>query len=168
MSRVLEFSVSYNFRALGKFLQIHIKVLCGRIFHSQWCETIIVFWGSLTKVTPNHASISKAHQLLSHINISVIFWGCLVGSGAGPTQPDHSLANTVWNHLPAHYTIWTSGSFVFYFISHKKLLSTYLKDYKGGRSYSIFLTIPIILIYIFNMIDTSVTKTCFTELTGFR
>ena len=87
MSRVFEFSVSYNFRALGKFLQIHIKVLCGRIFHSQWCETIIVFWGSLTKVTSNHASISKACQLLFHINISVIFEIAQWAQGQDPYNP---------------------------------------------------------------------------------
>lgn len=167
MSRVLEFSVSYNFRALEKFLQIHIKVFCGKIFHSQCCETIIVFWGNLTKVTSDHASISKACQLLFHINISGFFEIAKWVKGQDQLiQPDHSVANTVCN-LPAHYIIWTSGSFVFYFISHKKLLSTYLKDYQGG-CYSIFLTIPIILIYIFNMIDTTIPKTCFTELTGFR
>lgn len=166
MSRVLEFSVSYNFRALGKFLQIHIKVLCGRIFHSQWCETIIVFWGSLTKVTSNHASISQAHQLLSHINILVTFEVAQWAQGQDPHNPIIVLLTRF--EISQLITLSELLAPLYFILSPtKSYCQTILRIFKGG-CYSIFLTIPIILVYIFNMIDTSVTKTCFTQLTGFR
>lgn len=164
MSRVLEFSVSYNFRALGKFLQIHIKVLCGRIFHSQWCETVIVFWGSLTKVTSNHASISKACQLLFHINISVIFEIAQWAQGQDP----YNLIILLLTQFVISQLITLSELLApLYFILSptKRHCQPIWRIIKGG-CYSIFFYH---FYYIsLHMIDTSVTKICFTELTSFR
>lgn len=136
MSRVLEFSVSYNFRALGKFLQIHIKVLCGRIFHSQWCETIIVFWGSLTKVTSNHASISKACQLLFHINISVIFEIAQWAQGQDPFNP---IILLLTRFVISQLITLSELLAPLYFILSptKSYYQTILRIFKGG-CYSIF------------------------------
>lgn len=164
MSRVLEFSVSYNFRALGKFLQIHIKVLCGRIFHSQWCETVIVFWGSLTKVTSNHASISKACPLLFHINISVIFEIAQWAQGQDP----YNLIILLLTQFVISQLITLSELLApLYFILSptKRHCQPIWRIIKGG-CYSIFFYH---FYYIsLHMIDTSVTKICFTELTSFR
>lgn len=146
MSRVLEFSVSYNFRALGKFLQIHIKVLCGRIFHSQWCETVIVFWGSLTKVTSNHASISKACQLLFHINISVTFE---ITQWAQEQDPYNLIILLLTQFVITQLITLSELLAPLYFILSptKSHCQPIWRIIKGG-CYSIFFTISIILVYI--------------------